>query len=400
MACRLVFPWDPALLSYDFGPGHPMAPVRLDLTVRLARELGVLDRPNVELVTPQPATDELLELVHTPAYIDAVRRVSADPWHGDPLHGLGTADNPAFAGMHDAAALIAGATVAAAEAVWSGRADHGVNIAGGLHHAMADSCSGFCVYNDPAIAIQWLLDEGAERVAYVDVDVHHGDGVQAAFWDDPRVLTISVHESPDALFPGTGYPEEIGGPAALGRSVNVALPPGTGDSGWLHAFLSVVPELVKTFQPDVLVTQHGADTHIDDPLAHLALSVDAQVASYRVLHATAHHHAHGRWLATGGGGYAVVDVVPRAWTHLLAMAAGGAIDPVTPVPEVWRAYVRETTGISGPWRMTDGAGDDVHSLPIHPSTASWGAVNDAIAATRRAVFPHFGLDPDAPPTTT
>ncbi|NYF40623.1 acetoin utilization deacetylase AcuC-like enzyme [Streptosporangium sandarakinum] len=195
--------WDDALTSYDFGPGHPLAPVRVELTMALARELGVLDA--VEMTGCAPATDDELALVHTRDYIEAVRRVSATG-RPDLLHGLGTEDNPAFTGVHEASALITGASLAAARAVWTGEAEHAVNVAGGLHHAMPSAASGFCVYNDPAVAIAWLLAQGATRVAYVDVDVHHGDGVQAAFYDDPRVLTVSLHESPQTLFPGTGFP--------------------------------------------------------------------------------------------------------------------------------------------------------------------------------------------------
>ena len=216
--------------------------------------------------------------------------------------------------------------------MWSGTSAHGINIAGGLHHAMPDRASGFCVYNDPAMAIAWLLEQGAQRIAYVDVDVHHGDGVQEVFWDDPRVLTISLHETGAALFPGTGFPTEIGGPGAEGSAVNVALPPGTGDAGWLRAFHAIVPPLLKAFEPVVLVSQQGCDSHAEDPLAHLALSVDGQRASYLALHDLAHSCADGRWLATGGGGYALVDVVPRAWTHLLAIASGRPLDPETAVP--------------------------------------------------------------------
>ena len=179
------------------------------------------------------------------------------------------------------------------------------------------AASGFCVYNDAAVAIAWALAAGAERVAYVDVDVHHGDGVEAAFWDDPRVLTISLHESGRYLFPGTGSPNDVGGPGAEGRAVNVALPPGTGDDGWLRAFHAVVPPLLERFDPQLLVTQHGCDSHALDPLAHLELSVDGQRATYAALHDLAHRYAGGRWVALGGGGYALVQVVPRAWAHLV-----------------------------------------------------------------------------------
>ena len=182
--------------------------------------------------------------------------------------------------MHEASALVAGATLAAAEAVWSRRAQCAINVAGGLHHAMPDRASGFCVYNDPAIAIARLLDRGVERIAYVDVDVHHGDGVQEIFYDDPRVLTVSLHETPLALFPGTGFPAETGGPGAEGTAVNVALPPGTNDGGWLRAFHAVVPSVVRAFRPQVLFSQCGADAHRLDPLADLRLTVDGQRESY------------------------------------------------------------------------------------------------------------------------
>ena len=232
MDCTLYLAWDERLTGYDFGPSHPLAPVRVELTIALARALGVLTGPGVSVGQPEPASDAELELVHDPRYITAVRQAGGPAPDASALRfGLGTPDDPVFPGMHDASALVAGATLAAARAMWAGEAQHGANIAGGLHHAMRGHASGFCVYNDPAIAIRWLLDAGAERIAYVDIDVHHGDGVQAAFYDEPRVLTISLHESPATLFPGTGRPSETGGPGAPGSAVNVALPAGTADAG-------------------------------------------------------------------------------------------------------------------------------------------------------------------------
>jgi acetoin utilization protein AcuC len=213
---------------------------------------------------------------------------------------------PAFPGIHEASALVAGATLAAARAAWSTPSEHGASIAGGMHHAMAAHASGFGVYNDVAIAIAWLLGHGAERVAYVDIDAHHGDGVQAAFYGDPRVLTISLHQHPQTLFPFTGLPAETGGPGAEGTAVNVALPPGTGDAPWLRAFHPIVPPLLRQFRPQILVSQHGADTHRLDPLAHLEVSIDAQRAAHAAIHALAHNLAGGRWLLTGGGGYDLV----------------------------------------------------------------------------------------------
>ena len=201
---------------------------------------------------------------------------------------------------------------------------------------MPRATSGFCVYNDLAVAISWLLANGAERIAYVDVDVHHGDGVQQIFYHDPRVLTISLHETPAVLFPGTGFPYEIGGPDALGSAVNVALPAGTGDSGWLRAFHAVVPQALRAFQPQILVTQHGCDSHQHDPLADLELTVDGQRASYLALAELADELCEGRWVSTGGGGYSITNVVPRAWTHLLAIVGGQPLSPETPTPQEWR----------------------------------------------------------------
>ncbi|HEX5740866.1 MAG TPA: acetoin utilization protein AcuC, partial [Pilimelia sp.] len=206
---------DPALAAYDFGPGHPLDPVRVELATALAHDLGLLTRPGVRLASAREATDAELGLVHPPAYLAAVRAAGADPRRTG--HGLGTADNPVFPGMHAAAARVVGATLVAAEAVAGGRATRAVNLAGGLHHAMPDRASGFCVYNDVAVAVAAMRAAGVGRIAYVDLDVHHGDGVQAAFYDDPRVLTVSVHQTPLTLFPGTGFPEETGDPdKALG----------------------------------------------------------------------------------------------------------------------------------------------------------------------------------------
>jgi acetoin utilization protein AcuC len=389
MPCTLHLGWDERLTGYDFGPGHPLAPVRVELTMELARAFGVLSRPGVTVAQAGPATDAELELIHDPAYLEAVR--AARPALA---FGLGSDDNPVFPGMHDAAALVAGATLAAARAAWTGTADHAVSIAGGLHHAMRASASGFCVYNDPAIAIAWLLGQGAERIAYVDIDVHHGDGVQAAFWADPRVLTISLHETPALLFPGTGRATETGGPGAAGSAVNVALPGGTGDAAWLRAFHAVVPPLLRAFHPQILVSQHGCDTHRLDPLAHLQLTVDGQRAAHAAIHALAHETAGGRWLLTGGGGYELIQVVPRTWTHLLAEASGEPIDPAARTPQAWRDYVADRTGRPAPELMTEyPAGSGPGFAPFEAGHDPAEPVDQAILATRRAVFPEHGLSP-------
>ena len=389
MSRAVAVPWDAALVEYDFGPSHPLNPIRVELTFALARALGVMDRPNITELGVTPADDALLTLVHAPSYIDAVKEAGSTG-RPDPLHGLGTMDNPVFADMHEASALVAGGTLVAARAVLEETHDHAVNVAGGLHHAMPAAASGFCVYNDPAIAIAWLLQQGVQKIAYVDIDAHHGDGVQAAFWDDPRVLTISLHESGRTLFPGTGFPDEIGGADAEGTAVNVALPAGTGDAGWLRAFHAVVPPLVRAFAPEILVSQHGCDSHALDPLTNLLVSLDGQRTAHAALHGLAHEVCGGRWIATGGGGYELVRVVPRSWTHLLAEAGGSPIAPETDTPEEWRELVLERTQTHGPLRMTDGR------TPVFASYDGNGTADPAdpaIKATRENVFDRHGLAP-------
>jgi acetoin utilization protein AcuC len=375
---RLVMSDD--LTRYDFGNDHPMAPGRVSNTISLARQLGVLDR--LDIVPPPEIDIDILRTVHTADYIDAVRC-------GEPnaAYGLGTSDNPAFPGMHEIAGRVAMATLEAARGVWSGEVERACNISGGLHHAMPDHASGFCIYNDLAIAIRWLLDAGCERIAYVDVDVHHGDGVQAIFYDDPRVLTVSLHETPARLFPGTGFAYESGGPHARGTAVNVALPSGTTDEGWLRAFHAIVPKVVAEHEPNILVTQHGCDSHRRDPLADLNLSLDGQRASYLAVAELADQFCQGRWVSTGGGGYAVLNVVPRAWTHLLAVVSGQPIQPDTEVPLAWR----EEVGEPGPLTMSDGL--DAAYVEFEQGYSPESALDQAILATRRAVFPDLGLDP-------
>jgi acetoin utilization protein AcuC len=392
MSGSVLLVWSEELLNYDLGATHPMAPGRLEFTMALARDLGVFAGRHTRITAPRPASDDVLQLIHDPAYVAAVRgaprRRSAQP---NDTFGLGGEDNPIFGRMHEASALVTGGTVDAARAVRSSGAQHAVNLAGGLHHAMPSRASGFCVYNDAAVAIAWLLADGVQRVAYVDVDAHHGDGVEAAFYGDARVLTISLHESGYTAFPGTGFPQESGHGAAEGAAVNVALPPGTGDAGWLRAFHAVVPPLVRAFEPQILVTQLGCDTHRLDPLAQLNLTVDAHRHSYAVLHQLAHEVTGGRWVAIGGGGYEIVQVVPRSWTHLLAEITGSPLDPDTATPDGWLQFVHGRTGREGPKLLTDGT---------EPTYYAWDAgegdpddpVDRAIAATRRAVFPDHGLD--------
>jgi acetoin utilization protein AcuC len=351
MSRRVELVYSPELVEYDHGPDHPLRPVRVKLTRELIRAYGVMDDGRVQEVPARVATEEELTLVHTERYLDAVKR-AGDGEPGDWWRfGFGPGDNPIFPGMHEASARVAGASLVAAQAVLSGRVEHAFNPAGGLHHAMPERASGFCVYDDPAVAIAWLLEQGMERIAYVDVDVHHGDGPQAIFWEDPRVLTISIHESGRYLFPGTGFTGERGGGRAEGSKINVPLPPYTADSGWLEAFRAVVLDRVRGWRPDVLVTQLGCDTHHTDPLAHLSLSTAAYREAAGLLHELAHDAAGGRWVATGGGGYQWARVVPRAWTIYFAEMAERKV--ADDIPVEWVDMAREAAGAPVPDRLSE-----------------------------------------------
>lgn len=390
MKSAIYIPWDEQLVQYNFGPDHPLAPIRVELAMRLAQELEVISGEN--LFGPVlPATYEQLLRAHSADYIAAVIAAGANPQRAELGFGLGTSDNPVFVGMHEASARISGATLMAANAVWNGEAKHAVNLAGGLHHAQRASASGFCIYNDIAVAIYDILEQGAQRVAYIDIDAHHGDGVANIFYDDPRVLTISLHESPATLFPGTGWPSETGGTNAPGSCVNIALPAGTGDQGWLRAFVSVVPQVIDVFSPEIIFSQNGADSHIHDPLTHLALSVDGQRYAYELIHQLAHRHG-GKLVAVGGGGYDIADAVPRSWANLLAVVTGSELAKDIAIPHDYLEYVQDLLGVTSGISFSDGM--KPWAKPIDQGFNDRDPVDAAIMATRSALFPYFGLDPE------
>ncbi|MDP9067552.1 MAG: acetoin utilization protein AcuC [Actinomycetota bacterium] len=309
--------------TYDFGASHPLRPERVLLTYDHIRDLGLVR--GVTEVTSRSATDAEVEAVHDEEFIAMVKAIDAgtvEPSRGLEF-GLGTPDNPIFAGMHRAAAAVCGASITAAELVASGRFLHAFNPAGGLHHARRREASGFCIYNDPAAAIAKVLELQPEwRVMYLDVDVHHGDGVQWIFYDDPRVVTVSLHQSGRYLYPGTGFEDEIGHGAAAGTSVNLPLLPYTGEDDYLWALERVLRETAAAARPDLILTQLGADTHYGDPLANLALTLKAYPTMAKIIHAVAHDFCGDRWVATGGGGYQAETVVPKVWTIHFAEMVG------------------------------------------------------------------------------
>jgi acetoin utilization deacetylase AcuC-like enzyme len=339
----VLFVHDSALEQYNFGPDHPLRPRRHLLLMDLLEQVGALDADGPEILLQQEARQEDLLLVHSPAYIAAVECLSAEDGKSeggagaeavDPeAYGFGMGDNPIFPGMHQASARIVGGTVAAAHAVMSGKARHVFNAKGGFHHALKDRASGFCIYNDAAVAIAAMLQEYEARILYIDFDAHHGDGVQWAFYDEPRVMTVSFHETGRYLFPGTGDLLELGKGAGRGLSVNIPLDAYTEDDSWLEAIYALLPSLVHTFHPDLIVSQHGCDPHAFDPLTHLSLTTRAFAAQAKITHDLAHEHSQGRWVALGGGGYDMYRVVPRAWALVWSEMAGRPLPEQ--IPAAW-----------------------------------------------------------------
>ena len=317
MSNRAAFIWHEALSQHVLRADHPLKAVRLRHTYELLEAYNAFDGESSFLVEPRPATEEEILSIHDTDYVQAVRGFSrGERLHDAARYGLSSGgDTPFFDGMYEAAALSTGGSVVAAELVTSGRVDVAFNISGGLHHAAAGHASGFCTFNDPAVAINLLLQKGL-RVVYVDVDAHHGDGVQSAFYDSDRVLTISMHESGTYLFPGTGSVEEIGAGDASGFSVNLPLYPYTEDDTVLWAFREVVLPLVETFRPDVLVTQLGIDGYCTDPLTHLQLTSGGYIEVVKEFAGMGLP-----WLAMGGGGYDL-GAVARCWTLAYGIMTG------------------------------------------------------------------------------
>ncbi|MCK4847115.1 MAG: acetoin utilization protein AcuC [Deltaproteobacteria bacterium] len=304
--------------EFDYGQGHPMRPLRLKETFELIKEVGLLNLPDAALIEARRASDAEILTFHTPEYLEVLKRADSggkDITEDDKAFNIGQGDCPAFPGVFEWSSYSAGASVQGAELILSGEADIAFNIAGGLHHAMAERASGFCYINDAVLAIKHLLNAG-KRVVYVDIDAHHGDGVEAAFVDTDQVLTISIHENGFYLFPGTGFVENIGTGAGKGFAINVPLLPGADDNVFVDSFEAIVPAFIEAFKPDVLVTQLGVDSFTTDPLTHMSITTNGfseMIERFRSLNLP--------WLALGGGGYNL-DNVKRAWTLAWAIMNG------------------------------------------------------------------------------
>ncbi|MCK5547922.1 MAG: acetoin utilization protein AcuC [Thermoplasmata archaeon] len=337
-------------LQYDFKQGHPLNQTRLKLGFQLMKSCGIIDRDDVKVFEPPPADDDKLLLAHDKAYVDYVRKVSQNVDEEFHRFGLGPGDNPAFEGLYDAARIHVGGTVLACDRVMQKDVDHAFSIGGGYHHAHKDRASGFCVFNDPAVGIRHLQKEyGLERVLYVDIDAHHGDGVQWIFFDDPSVMTISMHESGRFLFPGTGFVEELGKNDAKGTKVNIPLPMNTTDKAYLYAFNEVVVPLVKSFKPQFMIAQCGGDSHYSDPITHLSLTTRSYKEIAKMYHDLSHELDFGLVCVTGGG-YDLI-ACPRIWTLMVSQLCGATLDQK--IPEDFIELCKSTLGYEPPANLED-----------------------------------------------
>lgn len=321
---KKAFIYSDSFGAFSYGATHPMRPARLKACYDLINALSLLDGPDIEVVEARAATDAEILTFHTPDYLRTLKDADSGITPADgPAYALGLGDNPVFKGVFEWSALGSGASIQAAELVSSGEASVAFNIAGGLHHAMADHASGFCYLNDPVLAINYLVSQN-KRVAYVDIDAHHGDGVERAFYDTDQVLTISIHESGRYLFPGTGNAKDIGTGEGKGYSINLPLPPNAGDKLFVEGFKKIVPRFIDGFKPDVLVTQLGVDTMGSDPITHLQLTTNGFEEMIRIFKGMEIP-----WVALGGGGYDLGNVA-RSWTLAWAEMAGKDVDDLLP----------------------------------------------------------------------
>jgi acetoin utilization protein AcuC len=372
----------PEWAHFDYGAEHPLRMERLGLTWRLIDGYGLAGLPEVKVLAPEPADEASIARFHAREYLEVLKQVSAgSPRGGRALlhaahHGLGPGDNPIFPGLWEAARLVAGGSLLAAELVGTGAVTRAFHFAGGLHHAMPDRASGFCYVNDAVLAIL-KLRELRWRVAYVDIDAHHGDGVQFAFYDDPDVLTISTHERGDRLFPGTGFVEESGEGAGCGYSVNLPLHPFTDDSVYQPAFEAVIPPLLEAFRPDVVVTQLGIDSHATDPLTHLAFSVQGFARAVTRIVALAP-----RLVALGGGGYDLQNVA-RAWTAAWAIMNG--VELPERLPDCFADDMR-AFGFRSPYLW-----DPAFGVPDETRRTCREYAARQVEAIRRSIFPVHGI---------
>lgn len=354
MSKESVFVYSENFQAYKFSNDHPFNQLRVKLTLDLLQKMKAID--HTQIIAPRNATDEELELVHDPSYIQAVKQAGSGQIQEEIAYnyGLGTEDTPIFANMHEASSLLVGGTLTAVDYVLQGNAKHALSLGGGLHHGFRGKASGFCVYNDSAVAIKYIQKKYHLRVLYVDTDAHHGDGVQWIFYDDPDVCTLSIHETGRYLFPGTGNITERGSGKGYGYCFNIPMDAFTEDESWLDAYRQSIHEVAAFFKPDIILTQNGADAHYYDPLTHLSTSMSTFKEIPKLAHEIAHKYCQGRWIAVGGGGYDIYRVVPRAWSLIwLAMTQQDQYD--ARLPKEWIDFWQPKAPVALPTHWDDPA---------------------------------------------
>ncbi|WP_163971672.1 acetoin utilization protein AcuC [Oceanobacillus halotolerans] len=373
MTCKSAFVYSNSLLNYHFHSDHPFNQKRVLLTKDLLEASDILDQ--TDMIKPRMATEEELALFHDVPYIEAVKKASKGLLSDKEAmeYGIGTEDTPIFSGMHEASSYLVGATLEAVDAVLESNYDHALNLGGGLHHGFKRKASGFCIYNDGAIAINYIRQKYNLRVLYVDTDAHHGDGVQWAFYDDPNVCTFSIHETGRYLFPGTGNVNERGIKEGHGYTFNLPIDAFTEDESFIQLYKSAFEEITSFFQPDVIVTQNGADAHSLDPLTHLCASMQIYEKIPSIAHQLAHTYCNGKWIALGGGGYDIWRVVPRAWAQIWSiMKTGNKLEGEIPI--TWQQKWNEEATVSLPttWH------DDKSKFPTIPRKAEITEKNEKV----------------------
>lgn len=349
---RSAFIYSDKSLDYHFHEEHPFNQKRVLLVKELLEATGSLSAHDI--LAPRKATDEELQLFHDPSYVDAVKKAGNNQLSSTKglEFGLDTEDTPIFPKMHDAASWLVGGTLTAVDAVIENKRDHVLNLGGGLHHGFKRKASGFCIYNDAAVAIKYIRKKYQARVLYVDTDAHHGDGVQWAFYDDPSVCTLSIHETGRYLFPGTGNIHERGIQSGHGYSFNIPIDAFTEDESFLQVYEKAFREIAEFFKPDIVITQNGADAHAFDPLTHLCLSMESYERIPLLAHELAHEYCTGKWVALGGGGYDMWRVAPRAWAQIWnVMQEGKTVHGE--IPESWLAKWQPESPVKLPGKWQD-----------------------------------------------
>ena len=364
MGGRTTLLYSEKFLDYNLGPFHPLRPVRVKLTHDLIQSKGLLNETFSKTTLPRVASEEEILLFHERDYVRLVQKYSE---RGSGL--LDAGDTPAFKGCFEATSLVVGASLEGCDKIMTGKFAHAFNPSGGLHHAHPERASGFCIFNDPAISINYLKKKyDVKRLVYLDIDAHHGDGVMYGFYNEPSLLDIDFHESGKFLFPGTGFPNEIGGSEAKGLKLNVPLLPDTGDEAYHRAFHKLVPDIVRKFRPEIILVQCGADGHANDRLAHLRLTTNMYVEVVSEMHNLAHELCEGRFLLFGGGGYTLANV-PRVWALAFATLAGIKLD--NEIPEEWAREFRKLTEEYAP--------SELHDKPTNDDSKTTGEVDRVLS---------------------